>query len=180
MQRSLIESDASGNVIIPAQSSGRLESLSVTPGQMVNVGSSLAQIQPQSNSKYYLILWLPNKSLPYVKIYDGVSIRYDAFPAEKFGQFPGKIKSISYIPASKDEMSGYSSAPQNNMGVVENYYKVLVELKNTDISDKGHSLYLSGGLKARTIVFLDTRKLYQWMFMPFYDIKNSLMGPVND
>jgi len=180
LERSLIESDAGGNIIIPAQSSGRLESLSVTPGQMVNVGSSLAQIQPLSNSKYYLVLWLPNNSLPYVKVNDGVNIRYDAFPSEKFGQFPGRIKSISYIPASKEEMSGYSSAPQNGNGVVENYYKVLVELKSAEVSDKGKEMHLSGGLKARTIVFLDTRKLYQWMFMPFYDIKNSVAGPVNE
>lgn len=180
LQRSLIESDAGGNILIQAQSSGRLESLSVTSGQMVNAGSSLAQIQPQSGSKYYLVIWLPNNSLPYVKNNDAVNIRYDAFPSEKFGQFQGYIKSISYIPASKEEMSDYSSAPKNNLGIVENYYKVLVEIKKTDISDKGKKMYLSGGLKAKTIVFLDTRKLYQWMFIPFFDIKNSLTGPVNE
>ena len=73
---------------------------------------------------------------------------------------------------------GYGSAPKESAGGASNYYKVLVDLKNTDISDKGKKMHLSGGLQARTIVFLDTRKLYQWMFMPFYEVKNSVTGRV--
>ena len=46
------------------------------------------------------VLWLPNNSLPYVKIGDGINIRYEAFPSDKFGQFPGRIESISSVPAS--------------------------------------------------------------------------------
>ena len=59
-------------------------------GQMVDKGSSLAQIKPTGDIEYYLILWLPNNSIPYVKPGDVINIRYDAFPSDKFGQFPGK------------------------------------------------------------------------------------------
>lgn len=54
---------------------------------MVDKGSSLAQIKPIGNIEYYLILWLPNNSIPYVKVGDTINIRYDAFPSDKFGQF---------------------------------------------------------------------------------------------
>ncbi|NUU66742.1 HlyD family secretion protein [Enterobacteriaceae bacterium BIT-l23] len=178
LQRKLIESDAGATIIIFSQGAGRVESLSVTPGQMVNSGSSLAQIQPQEKTHYYMVLWIPDSSLPYVKIKDTVNIRYSAFPSEKFGQFPGVIKSIAYIPASREEMTGYGSAPKESAGSASNYYKVLVDLKDTDISDKGQKMHLSGGLQAKTIVFLDTRKLYQWMFMPFYEVKHSVTGRV--
>ncbi|WP_273876769.1 HlyD family efflux transporter periplasmic adaptor subunit, partial [Serratia marcescens] len=74
---------------------GRVESLSVTPGQMVNTGDSLAQLIPSNHAIYYLVLWLPNSSVPYVSRGDHINVRYDAFPYEKFGQFPGVIESIA-------------------------------------------------------------------------------------
>ncbi|WP_261115698.1 HlyD family secretion protein, partial [Serratia entomophila] len=46
LQRRLSEADASGALIINAPTDGRVESLSVTPGQMVNIGDSLAQLIP--------------------------------------------------------------------------------------------------------------------------------------
>lgn len=60
----LVESNANGNLIVKATTDGRIESLSVTKGQMVEDGSSLAQIKPTGNIEYYLILWLPNNSIP--------------------------------------------------------------------------------------------------------------------
>ena len=101
LQRQLAESNAGDQVIIKAPLKGKIESLSVTAGQVVESGSSLAQIKPIENIKYYLVLWLPNNSLPYVKIGDGINIRYEAFPSDKFGQFPGRIESISSVPASR-------------------------------------------------------------------------------
>lgn len=84
----LVESDAKGNVIIKATTDGRIESLAVTKGKWLIMGGSLAQIKPTGNVEYYLILWLPNNSIPYyVKLGDTINIRYDAFPADKFGQF---------------------------------------------------------------------------------------------
>lgn len=179
LQRNLIESDASDSIIITSRSSGRVDSLAYTEGQMVNNGAVLAQIQPMEKTRWSMILWLPDSSLPYVKINDKVNIRYTAFPSEKYGQFPGKIASISYIPASREEMSNYNSAPDPQTANGENYYKVILTLNHTDISDRGKKLDLSGGLQAKTIVFLDNRKLWQWMFEPFYNIKDSVTGQVN-
>jgi membrane fusion protein len=41
-------------------------------------------------------------------------------------------------------------------------------------------LQLTNGMRAQSTLFLEERPLYQWMFSPFYDMKNSLMGPIND
>ncbi|MGB8665101.1 MAG: HlyD family secretion protein [Serratia inhibens] len=181
LQRRLVESDAGDTLIINAQLSGQVESLSVTAGQMINVGSSLAQLTPTKNKQYFLMLWLPNSALPYVNIGDRINIRYDAFPAEKFGQFPGRIETVSYIPASRQELSEYSSGAPNGNGLdTENFYKVLVSLPDVDFSLKNKTMKLSNGLKARTIVFLEKRPLYQWMFTPFYNIKNSVAGKIDE
>ncbi len=176
----LVESNANGNLIIKAMTAGRIESLSVTKGQMVDNGSSLAQIKPTGDIEYYLILWLPNNAIPYVKPGDTINIRYDAFPSDKFGQFPGQVMSISSMPASRQEMSEYTNV---NNGAVQQelaLYKALVKIKNKEFEYNGKNLKLSDGLKAQAIVFLEKRPLYMWMFTPFYKITQSVSGPLDD
>lgn len=176
----LIESNANGNLIVKATADGRIESLSATQGQTVDNGSSLAQIKPIGNVEYYLILWLPNNSIPYLKIGDSINIRYDAFPADKFGQFPGEIISISSMPASRQEMSEYTNVNNGSTQQELAFYKAIVKIKDKEFSYKGKTLSLSNGLKAQAVVFLEERPLYMWMFTPIYKISQSVSGPVND
>ncbi|MCU8657762.1 HlyD family secretion protein, partial [Klebsiella pneumoniae] len=150
----LIESNANGNLIVKATADGRIESLSATQGQTVDNGSSLAQIKPIGNVEYYLILWLPNNSIPYLKIGDSINIRYDAFPADKFGQFPGEIISISSMPASRQEMSEYTNVNNGSTQQELALYKAIVKIKDKEFSYKGKTLSLSNGLKAQAVVFL--------------------------
>lgn len=125
----LVESNANGNLIIKATSDGRVESLSATQGQTVENGSSLAQIKPTGNVEYYLILWLPNNAIPYLKVGDPINIRYDAFPSDKFGQFPGTILSISSMPASRQEMSEYTNVSDGTAQQELALYKAIVKIK---------------------------------------------------
>ncbi|WP_163593095.1 HlyD family secretion protein [Klebsiella variicola] len=176
----LVESSANGNIIIKATTEGRIESLAVTKGQMVDKGSSLAQIKPTGDIEYYLILWLPNNSIPYVKPGDIINIRYDAFPADKFGQFPGKILSISSAPTSRQEMSEYTNVTDGTNQQELALYKTIVKIENKSFEYNGKTLSLSNGLKAQAVVFLEERPLYMWMFTPVYKITQSITGPIND
>lgn len=175
-----VESSANGNSIINATTSGQIESVAVTVGQMVDKGSSLAQIKPIGNIEYFLILWLPNNSIPYVKVGDTVNIRYDAFPSDKFGQFPGKIVSISSLPASRQEMSEYTNVSNGSNQQELALYKAIIKIKSDKFYYNGKKLELSNGLKAQAIVFLEERPLYMWMFTPLYKIAQSVSGPSDE
>ena len=175
-----VESSANDNAIITATADGKIESFAVTSGQMVDRGSSLAQIKPIGNVEYYLMLWLPNNSIPYIKVGDTINIRYEAFPSDKFGQFPGKVATISTVPASRQELQEY-----NNVGNAANQqditlYKALVSIEDSSFRYNDKVLTLSNGLKAEATVFLEERPLYMWMFTPFYKISHSVNGPIND
>ncbi|HBQ0383376.1 TPA: HlyD family secretion protein [Klebsiella variicola] len=176
----LVESNANGNLVIKATSDGRVESLSATQGQTVENGSSLAQIKPTGNVEYYLILWLPNNAIPYLKVGDPINIRYDAFPSDKFGQFPGTILSISSMPASRQEMSEYTNVGDGTAQQELALYKAIVKIKDKEFKHNGKTLRLSNGLKAQAVVFLEERLLYMWMFTPVYKISQSVSGPVNE
>lgn len=81
LQKELINTDIESAVIIRALSDGKIDSLSVSIGQMVSAGDSLAQILPDTVRHYYLVLWVPNTAVPYIATGDRVNIRYEAFPA---------------------------------------------------------------------------------------------------
>lgn len=173
-----VESNANGNVVIKATTEGKIESVAVTVGQMVDKGSSLAQIKPTGNVEYFLILWLPNNSIPFIKTGDTVNIRYDAFPSDKFGQFPGEVISISSVPASRQEMAEYTNVATGSNQQELALYKAIVKIKHKTFNYNGKTLELSNGLKAQAIVFLEERPLYMWMFTPLYKITQSVSGPI--
>ncbi|ENL4830190.1 HlyD family secretion protein [Salmonella enterica subsp. enterica serovar Teko] len=180
LQKELVNTDMESAVVIRALSDGKIDSLSVSTGQMVSPGDSLVQILPDTVKHHYLVLWAPNTAVPYISVGDKVNIRYEAFPAEKFGQFPGFIQSISRVPATTQEMRTYQGAPQNTSSFSVPYYKILVKPDRKSITYGGKSLPLENGMKAQVTLFLEKRKIWQWMLSPFYDMKNSTVGPVNE
>lgn len=179
LERQKAEADATGNIFVNSPVNGRVSSIAMTSGQMVNPGDLLAQLVPTVDYKYQMVLWVPNESVPYVKVGDKVNIRYAAFPYEKFGQFPGQIISIAAAPATDGEMAMYGSAPkqQQNKGT---FYKAIVGLDRTAISYRGQSLRLASGMNTNVTLFLENRQLYQWMLSPFYDMSQSLAGVVHE
>ncbi|CAI0809258.1 Colicin V secretion protein CvaA [Serratia entomophila] len=180
LQKELLSIDAGGAIVVRALAGGRIDSLSVTVGQMVNVGDSLLQIIPHNIDRYALVLWVPNDAIPYIAAEDKVNVRYDAFPAEKFGQFAGTVSVISKVPASPQEMLTYRGAPKAALTAAVPYYKVIVMPEKQAIAYEGKRLSLENGMKAQSTLFLEKRKIYQWMLSPFYDMKHSAAGPVNE
>lgn len=179
--RQLAEVDTSNEIIINAPSDGKIESLSVTEGQMVNINDSLLQISPSTIAVYELVLWVPNNSIPYISIGQVVNIRYDAFPYEKYGQFPGKIKNISNIPASYQEISKYNNIPINQIELkAESFYKVTVSIDDKRISYNNKIIFITTGMRAEATLFLEKRPIYKWILSPYYNMKNSITGPINE
>lgn len=172
--------DAGGTIIVRALANGQIDSLSVTVGQMVNAGDSLLQIIPHSINHHALVLWVPNDAIPFISSGDRVNIRYEAFPAEKFGLFAGTVTLISRTPASPQEMLTYQGAPRAVLTAAIPYYKVIVRPEKQTIMYGGKPLNLESGIKAQSTLFLEKRKIYQWMLSPFYDMKHSAAGPINE
>ena len=81
LKKELAGTDASGEILIRALSDGKIDSLSVTVGQMINAGDSLSQMIPAGISNYQMVIWVPNDAIPYISAGDNVNLRYEAFPA---------------------------------------------------------------------------------------------------
>jgi membrane fusion protein len=93
---------------------------------MIKPGDSLLQIIPLTIDHFSLVTWVPNDAVPYLSPGDRVNIRYEAFPAQKFGMFGGSISVISRSPASPQEMQTYQGAlkaPPRGRPLLQNYYQ---------------------------------------------------------
>ncbi|MFP1766678.1 HlyD family secretion protein [Lonsdalea quercina] len=180
LRKERVNTNVGGEIIIRASSEGIIDSLSVTLGQMVNPGDSLLQIIPSKIKSYYLVAWVPNDAMPYVSVGDNVNVRYEAFPVEKFGQFAAMVTMVSKTPASPQEMQTYQGAPKSTQTASVPYYKVVVKPEKKSVRYDGKSLSLENGMKAEITLFLEKRKIYQWMLSPFYDMRQSAAGAVNE
>ncbi|MHC1478996.1 HlyD family secretion protein [Frateuria aurantia] len=182
LQRQLDETEARGSLVIKAPTPGRVQSMAVTVGQMVQPGDSLAQLSPVEDSAWRLIFWVPSSSVPYLQRGQHINIRYDAFPYQKFSQFDGVIDSISAVAAAAQEMASYSNPPgvdPRTGGRADTYYKVTVQPERVHFRYRNRLLALSSGMRAEATLFLEKRPLYQWILAPFYDIRSSVDGPVH-
>ncbi len=182
LQRQLDETEAKGDLVIKAPAPGRVQSMAVTVGQMVQAGDSLAQLSPVTDSAWRLVFWVPSSSVPYVRSGQHINIRYGAFPYQKFSQFDGRILSVSAVAAAAQELASYSNPPAADPrtgGRADSYYKIIVQPALIHFRYRGRWLQLSSGMRAEATLFLERRPLYQWILAPFYDIRTSVSGPVH-
>ncbi|KAE9537132.1 secretion permease [Ursidibacter arcticus] len=168
----LLEFESVSELIINAPMDGLVESVSVTVGQVIREGDALAQMIPANKGEYQLVMWVPNSAISFIKPNDKINIRYEAFPFEKFGQFNGVIKHISTVPASLQELAFYKNIPvadPNNP-----LYKITVAISDQKVEYNNTSLAFLSGMKAEATVFLENRKLYEWMLFPLYNLTKNM------
>lgn len=168
----LIELESVSELIVNAPVDGIVESVSVTLGQVIKENDALAQVIPANKGEFQLVMWVPNSAISFIKLNDPINIRYEAFPFEKFGQFKGVISHISTLPASLQELTFYKNIPSADPN--NPLYKIVVSIADQKVSYNDTVLYFLSGMKAEATVFLENRKLYEWMFLPFYKITKNV------
>lgn len=168
----LLEFESVSELIINAPMDGLVESVSVTVGQVIREGDTVAQMIPANKSEFQLVMWVPNGAISFIKPKDKINIRYEAFPFEKFGQFEGTIKYISTVPASQQELAFYKNIPSADPN--NPLYKIVVEIADQQVKYNNTSLAFLSGMKAEATLFLENRKLYEWMLFPLYNVTKSI------
>ena len=180
LRRQLTDAEAAGTLVITAPSAGRIDSVSTAAGQVTRPGDALLQMIPGTANRFELVLWVPDSAVPFLRPRGRVSIRYDAFPSEKFGLYPGRITAVAAMPATAQELSTYPSAPGQDPQRPQTWYRVTVQPGADHFGWQGRQLPAENGMKASVTLFLETRRLYQWVLSPLWDLKNSAGGPAGE
>ncbi len=151
---------------IKAPAEGRVTSLQVSPGQMVETQRPLLAILPENNH-LQAELFVPTRAIGFIEPALPVRIRYDAFPYERFGIHESHIRQVAGSILAPHEVE----APiRLDMPV----YRVTSALGEQALRAYGREMPLQAGMTLEADILLDKRPLYQWILRPLFSLKGTL------
>ncbi len=153
-------------IIVKAPIDGRIASVVVNEGQQLNPSIPLFAIIPES-SRLEANLYLSTSAIGFLEIGQTINIRYNAFPYQKFGTYPGTIKEI----ANSVIMPGEGPS---GLSFKEPVYKVVATLGSQKVQAYGRKIRLKPGMAVTADVILDERSLLEWLLEPLYSLKGTL------
>lgn len=162
-----IQSASKGKAEVTSYVDGRLSAILVKKHQFVG-NQTLATIIPDGE-KLEAQLYLPSKSIGFIKQGQTVLLRYQAFPYQKFGQYKGKITAITKSQISPHELP--ITIPASG---TEDLYRIDVNIEQPFIYAYGNKHNLTAGMQVDAEIQLDKRRIVEWMFEPIFSMKGKL------
>jgi membrane fusion protein len=162
IEQQTVDNEAHREIVVTAQSDGVVTAVLVEAGQIVTQTTPLLGVLPEGSS-FEARLYVPSTAIGFIKVGNGVLLRYQAFPYQKFGQYSGKIREISRTALSASELQLVSNAQ-------ETLFRVTVALDSQTVTAYGERISLQDGMALEADVMVDTRKLWEWVLEPLYSL----------
>ena len=108
-------------------------------------------------------LLVPSQSIGFLAAGQTVYVRHEAFPYQRFGSYRGSVTEISRTLL----LPGETTLP---VKLEEPVYRVTVMLDSQTVKAYGQDFPLQAGMLLEADVWLERRKLYQWLLDPLYSV----------
>lgn len=172
VNQSLIEREAKRQILVVAPESGVATAVIAEPGQVADASRPLASIVPDG-ARWQAHLFVPSAAVGFVHVGDPVLIRYQAYPYQKFGQYPATVTSIARTALSAAELAT-SGAPINFQGGENAFYRITVALGSQHVTAYGKPEPLHAGMALQADILQERRRLYEWLLEPLYSLTGKL------
>ena len=172
----LTEVESRRRVVITAPQEGQATLVSAEVGQTIDSSQALLTLVP-AGSELQARLYAPSSSIGFVQPGDAVMLRYQAFPYQKFGQYPGVVTTVSTSSVSPAELASLSLGGPTTAaagGSGESVYAIQVKLENSTIEASGQTRPLQAGMQLEADILQERRKLYEWVLEPLYGVTKRL------
>lgn len=163
LEQNLTENEARREILIRAPVSGIVAAVAAEVGQTVSPGATLASVLPQG-AQLEAEIYIPSRSIGFVKPDMQVLLRYQAYPYQKFGQYRARVREVadtSMLPHELGLSQNTSSEP---------LYRIRLVLDSQTIQAYGKQLPLKSGMVVEASIHLDRRRLYEWILEPLFSI----------
>jgi membrane fusion protein len=150
--------------VIRAPVAGRVTSIVASVGKIADPSELQLEIVPE-NSMLEAEVFVPSRSIGFVRVGERVSVRYDAFPYQHFGRYQGTVAEISQNILTGAELS---SSP---VPLQEPVYRVTVALERQDVDAYGNKVPLQPGMLLKSDIILDQRSLMRWILDPLLAVR---------
>jgi membrane fusion protein len=148
---------------------GTVTALLGSIGQRVEPVTLIAAIVP-ANATLQAVLYVPSSAMAQIRPGRRVTLRYDAFPFEKFGQYSGTVTKVSEADVAATDLDAPAAAAAKD----RNMFRIRVKLDSEQIEAYGSTIRLRPGLTLSADIELDRRRLIEWMLDPLYALARKL------
>ena len=166
LNQGLSQVEAQRETVIRAPMAGVVTNVAINRGQSVAADTPLATVLPKGSGMHVELL-VPTRAIGFLKPGQEVVLRYEAFPYERFGQYPGTITEIGRSVWTAGERVGPLQAR-------EPVYRVDVALERQTVSALGQELPLRPGMLVNADLLLEKRTILEWIFEPVLQLKGRL------
>jgi len=176
LQQEIAENNLRTQQIIQAPFDGQITGLSVQAGQRVVSSTLMASLVP-SGSQLHAQLYITPRQSGFIQSGQQVTLRYEAFPYQKFGMAEGRVVNVANSPYSINELQPHIASTLqsgSNPGASENYYRVTVELESQHVEVYGRQKPLLPGMQLEADILQEERKVYEWILEPLYSFTEKM------
>lgn len=172
LEQDLTENAARREISVRARQSGTVTAITARLGQTITSSTPLASILPKGN-KLEAEMYVPSRAVGFIKPGMKAMLRYQAFPYQKFGQHPARVREVATTSVRPEELPT-SAAALPGVAQSEPVYRVRLELDQQTVRAYGTSMPLRSGMLVDASVMLERRKLYEWVLEPLFSISGRL------
>jgi membrane fusion protein len=166
LDQELTEYESRRQVVIVAPSAGAVTTILGVQGQNITTTTPLLSLVP-AEAVLEAHLLVPSRAMGFLASRQTVAIRYQAFPYQRFGSAKGHITEISKTLITPHEVT----LP---VPLQEPVYRVTVALEAQTVTAYGTEMPLQAGMVLDADIWLDQRRLLEWVFDPLYSITGRL------
>ena len=166
LEQELTEYEARRQVVILAPSDGVVTTILGVQGQNLTTTTPLLSLVP-AEAVLEAHLLVPSRAMGFIAPWQTVAVRYQAFPYQRFGRAKGRITEISKTLITPHEVT----LP---VPLQEPVYRVTVALEAQTVTVYGAEMPLQAGMVLEADIWLDQRRIIEWVFDPLYSITGRL------
>ena len=162
LAQELTEYESRRTFVVAAPANGTATAVLAELGQTANPNQPLLSLLPE-NVELTVHLIVPSHSIGFLALDQTVAVRYQAFPYQRFGSYGARVTEISKTLIMPDE----AVLP---VPLKEPAYRVTAMLVSQAVNAYGKQLPLKAGMVVDADIWLDRRKLYEWVLDPLYSV----------
>lgn len=173
VEQQLAENEAKRTLAITAPETGIATAVLAEVGQSVDNTRPLLSIVPV-DSQLQAELYAPSRSIGFIRDGDEVLIRYQPYPYQKFGQYHGKVQSISKTSIPATQLANMVGSVPGLGQDGEQVYRLRVRLDDQAVLAYGKPYPLQTGMLLEADILQEKRHLYEWVLEPLYSLTGKL------
>ncbi len=166
LEQELLQNKAKQEIVITASIDGVITNIVPNQGDSVAAEALLATVLPNGTHLHAQLL-VPTRAIGFIAPGNGVVLRYDAFPFQRFGQYRGIVASVSRTVWTPGERIGPLTAR-------EPVYRIDVRLDRQSVASGGQEFPLRPGMLASADILLEKRTVFEWVFEPVLALRERL------